>query len=107
MQKLKNEQGVIMMMTIIFLTLFLLIMGIVADYMKVFVIKRELQDALDAAVISAAQTEGTQIRSNYLFNKGEYICTTKKKNGVTTTTCKCENWMLYTMRDHVSVSDPR
>ena len=38
--------------------------------MRAFVVKRELQDALDAAVISAAQSELAQSRSKYALKWG-------------------------------------
>jgi len=82
--KIKNQEGAILMATIIFLTLLLLLMGIVGDYMRVFVIKRELQDAIDAAVISAAQIDAEKNRSQYIFQIGELVC---DEYG-----CSCEGW---------------
>lgn len=88
MRILINQNGVILMATIILLTFLLLITGFVADFMQAFIVKRELQDALDAAVISAAQSESAQSQSKYRFEVGTRSCTTRTnpQTGKKTTT---------------------
>lgn len=78
LKAIRNEDGVILLSTIILSMVFLLLSGMVTDFMRAFVVKRELQDALDAAVISAAQSELAQSRSKYSFEVGTRECTTKK-----------------------------
>jgi hypothetical protein len=65
--KIREQKGIILMMTILMLTFLLVLMGIVGDFMRMFVVKRELQDALDAAVISAAQIDSDKKQSQYIY----------------------------------------
>lgn len=102
MRVFKDERGTILLATIIFLTLFLMLAGFIADFMRAFVVKRELQDALDAAVISATQSEEEQSRSNYIFSQGEYKCSFHKGSK----TCSCENWKTVHKKNEKTIEDP-
>lgn len=96
---LKNQRGVILMATIILLMFMLMLVGITADFMRAFLIKRELQDSIDAAVISATQIDSTQQRSNYEYEKGQLVTPPLGHS-------YCTNYKPYWVNNVVSTSNP-
>lgn len=70
----KDKRGVALMMTVFFLVFLLLLIGIASDFMRAYVAKREVQDALDAATLSAAQVSSEQYRTTFVYKVEDYNC---------------------------------